>query len=99
MPTLTGAQMLGNGVFQFSFSNTPGATFTVLSTTNLSLPMNYWTVVGAATNTGPSVFTFTTPPTSHGFQTFYTVRSFWRGRMAAHANKSMIGLPTPSRVT
>jgi len=36
-PSLTGLQMLANGVFQFTFTNTPGAAFTVVFTTNLSL--------------------------------------------------------------
>ncbi len=46
-PTLTGLQMLGNGVVHFAFTNNPSASFTVLSTTNLSLPLSNWTVVGA----------------------------------------------------
>jgi sugar lactone lactonase YvrE len=74
-PTLTGAQMLGNGVVQFVFSNTPGASFTVLSTTNLSLPLSNWTVAGTASNTAPDVFQFTSPPTTNDAQRFYSVRS------------------------
>lgn len=75
-PTLIGAMMLGNNVLQFAFSNnTPGATFTVLSTTNISLPLTNWTVVGPATNTGPGLFQFTTPPTTNDPQRFYRVRS------------------------
>jgi hypothetical protein len=74
-PTLTGAQMLGNGVVQFAFSNTPAASFTVLSTTNLSLPLRNWTVVGTATNTAPGMFQFTSAPTTNDAQRFYSVRS------------------------
>ena len=74
-PSLTGAQVLGNGVFQFAFTNTPGASFTVLSTTNLSLPLSDWTVAGPATNTAPEVFQFTSPPATNEAQLFYTVRS------------------------
>jgi hypothetical protein len=74
-PTLAGAQMLGNGACQFCFSNTPGASFTVLSSTNLSLPLSNWTVVGAATNTAPGQFQFTTSPTTNDPQFFYVVRS------------------------
>src|SRR5205823_11074226 len=39
---------LGNGAFQFAFINTPGATFTVLAATNVSLPLSNWTALGAA---------------------------------------------------
>jgi sugar lactone lactonase YvrE len=73
-PTLTGAQMLGNGVIQFTFTNTPGGSFTVLSTTDLSLPLNEWTVVGTPVSVSPGVFQFTSEPASDP-QRFYTVRS------------------------
>jgi sugar lactone lactonase YvrE len=74
-PTLTGMQVLGNGVFQFAFTNTPGAAFTVVSTTDLSLPMSNWTVVGMPSNTAPGVFQFTSQPTTNNPQRFYSVRS------------------------
>jgi DNA-binding beta-propeller fold protein YncE len=74
-PAVTGVQMLGDGVCQFSFTNTPGASFTVLSTTNLSLPLNNWTVVGVATNTSPSGFQFTSQGTTNDPQRYYTIRS------------------------
>jgi hypothetical protein len=73
--TLTGAQILGNGVFQFAFTNAPSGTFTVLSTTNLSLPLSNWTVAGAATNTAPGQFQFTAQLTTNNPQLFYGVRS------------------------
>jgi hypothetical protein len=74
-PVLTGVQLLGNGVLQFSFTNNPGGSFTVLATTNLSLPLNDWTVAGAAMNIGSGVFQFISPPTTNDAQCFYTVRS------------------------
>jgi len=74
MEETTAVQMLGNGAFQFSFTSTPGATFTVLSTTNLSLPLSNWTVVGVATNTAPGVFQFTTQSMTNGSQQFYIIR-------------------------
>jgi hypothetical protein len=74
-PFLTGVQMLGGGVCQFSFSSTSGASFSVLSTTNLSLPLSNWTVVGAAANTAPGQFQFTSQPTTNDAKRFYTVRS------------------------
>jgi hypothetical protein len=74
-PNLVDVQMLGNGVFQFTFTNTPSASFTVLSTTNLLLPLTNWMVVGTATNTGPGLFQFTSQPTTNDPQRFYTIRS------------------------
>jgi len=74
-PTLTGVQMLRNGVCQFLFSNTPGALFSVLSTTNLSLPLSNWTVLGSCTNSASNLFQFTSPPTTNDEQRFYMIRS------------------------
>jgi hypothetical protein len=67
-----------NGIFQFAFSNSdPGATFTVLTTTNPSLPLTDWTVVGPATNTAPGLFQFNTDTTNNP-PGFYRVRSPWQ---------------------
>jgi hypothetical protein len=74
-PTLTGVQLLGNGAVQFTFTNNPTATFTVISTTNLALPLSEWTAVGPATNNPPGQFQFTTPPLTNAPQRFYSVRS------------------------
>lgn len=41
---LAGAAMLANGTFQFPFTNTPGATFTMLAATNAALPLANWDV-------------------------------------------------------
>lgn len=74
-PALLGPTLLSDGAFQFAFSNNdPGASFTVLTTTNPSLPLSNWTVVGAATNTAPDVFQFSTDTTNNP-QGFYRVRS------------------------
>jgi DNA-binding beta-propeller fold protein YncE len=74
-PTITSAQILADGVLQFVFTNTLGASFTVLSTTNLSLSLSNWTVVGTASNTAPGQFQFTSQPTTNDSQRYYTVRS------------------------
>ncbi len=72
-PFLTGAA-LGNGVFQFGFTNSQTTNFTVLSTTNLSLPMSNWTVLGSPSNPSAGVFQFTTTATNDS-RRFYRVRS------------------------
>ena len=74
-PSLTRAQMLGNGVLQFAFTNIPGASFTILSTTNVSLPLTNWTVAGIASEISPGLFQFTSPPTPNDATRFYTVRA------------------------
>jgi DNA-binding beta-propeller fold protein YncE len=76
LPALAGVQMLGKGVVQFAFTNAAqGASFTVLSTTNLALPLSEWTVAGTAANTAPGVFQFTSQPTTRDAQRFYILSS------------------------
>jgi len=74
-PFLTGFTILGNGSFQFGFTNHPGAAFTVLATTNLRLPLTNWTVLGAPTNDGAGQCWFTDPTVAQGGPRFYRVRS------------------------
>lgn len=74
-PTLTGLQMLSSGVFQFSFTNIPSASFTILSATNLSLPLSNWTVVGNPVEAPSGTYQFTSQPTTNDAQRFYGVVS------------------------
>jgi len=74
-PTLTDVRMLDCGVCQFCFTNVAGATFTVLSSTNVSLPLSEWTVAGSCTNTAPDQFQFTSQPTTNDSQRFYIICS------------------------
>jgi hypothetical protein len=72
-PTLINAHMLGNGSFQFAFSNVPGASFSVWSTTNVSLPLSNWTALGSAVEGPPGQYVFTdNAPTNS--PRYYTVR-------------------------
>ena len=71
-PNLTGARMLPNGSFQFTFTNSPGTTFTVLATTNLALPLAQWINVGTVSNSSPGIYQFTTQPLTNA-QEFYQV--------------------------
>lgn len=66
---------LGGGGFHFTFTNTAGTRFTILTSTNLSLPLNGWTELGAATEGPPGSFQFTDPAASNSAQRFYRVRS------------------------
>ena len=61
--------------FQLTFANTSRATFSVLSATNLSLPLSNWTVMGQALELATGQFQFTDPPTTNAPQRFYRVSS------------------------
>jgi trimeric autotransporter adhesin len=57
-PALTGLSHTDNGTFQFTFTNTPGARFSVLASTNVAQPLSQWTVLGPATENAPGRFQF-----------------------------------------
>ena len=58
-PILINSHMLGSGSFQFAFTNVAGGTFTVLSSTNVSLPLSNWTSLGAPVEGPPGQYQFT----------------------------------------
>jgi hypothetical protein len=72
---LANATIAGDGTFQFSFSNSQAVSFTVLSTTNLSLPLSDWTVLGPPSNTAPGMFQFTAQTPTNDQQRYYFIRS------------------------
>jgi hypothetical protein len=55
---LTQPMTLQNGAFQFTFRNTPGLSFTVLSATNAAAHLDDWTSVGSATEVSPGHYQF-----------------------------------------
>jgi hypothetical protein len=73
-PTLLDPTVLSNGNFQFTFTSSPAAPFTVLGSSDLTLPLSIWTVLGTAVETslGHYQFTDSTPATD---VRFYSVRS------------------------
>ena len=73
-PFLTGMQRIGTATMQFSFTNNPNGSFTVLASTNVSLPLSNWTVLGTATNLSNGVYQFTDPAATNP-ASFYRVRS------------------------
>jgi large repetitive protein len=73
--TLTGTRRLTNGTFQFSFTNTVGAMFGVLATTNPVLPLSNWTTLGGVTEVAPGQFQFTDPQATNMPVRFFRVRS------------------------
>ena len=51
--------LLPSGQFQFSFRNTPGINFTVLTTADPSVPVKDWTAINSATEVSPGHYEFT----------------------------------------
>ena len=73
---LTGPVKSGSGgPFQFAFTNTPGASFTVFTTTNLALAFSNWTVLGVPLEIAPGQFQFADPQATNHPQGFYRVTS------------------------
>ncbi len=73
--SLVGATLLASGAIQFTFTNTPGVSFRVFATADLSLPLSTWTLLGNVTETSPGEFQFIDARTSAGQTRFYRVRS------------------------
>lgn len=63
------------GAFKFGFTNTPGLSFTALTTTNVSLALGNWNVTGPVLEIAPGVFQFSDPLATNFPQRFYRVRS------------------------
>jgi hypothetical protein len=70
---LSGATVLANGSFRFTFTNSPGYVFMVLSSPDATAPVGGWTVAGAATEGPAGTYTFTASATGAA-QNFYRVR-------------------------
>jgi hypothetical protein len=71
-PHLTGAR-LTNGTFQINFTNTPGAGFVVLESTNISLSVSNWTVLGAPTESPAGQYQFIDSAAASNQKRFYRV--------------------------
>jgi hypothetical protein len=69
------ATMLNDGTFQFAFTYTPGATCTVLGTTNPALSITSWSVLGAATEISSGQYQFIDAGATDQTLRFYRVRS------------------------
>ena len=74
-PTLTGVTRLTNGAFQFAFANSQGVFFSVLASTNASLPLSNWTALGSATEVSPGQYQFTDPQATNAPCRFYRLRA------------------------
>lgn len=73
-PQLLTPLVLGNGSFEFGFSNAAGASFTVLTTTNVALPLSNWTPLGPPTEISAGYYWFTDSNATNHPRRFYRVR-------------------------
>jgi hypothetical protein len=66
-PPRVGGAKLENSVFSFTFTNTPGASFSVLATNNLRAPVATWPVVGRALESpaGSGSYQYSSPPVTN----------------------------------
>jgi hypothetical protein len=74
-PQLSGAVVLSNGGFQFSFTNVASASFTVYGTTNITMPLSNWTSLGPVTEIAPGKYEFINPASASNAARYYRVRS------------------------
>ena len=72
-PTLGGVSLTG-GALTFSFTSSPGLSFSVVATNNLTAPIASWPVVGTATEGPAGHYQFTDPNAATNPQTYYAVR-------------------------
>jgi fibronectin-binding autotransporter adhesin len=65
----------GHGIFQFIFTNAPATDFTVLTSTNLALPLANWIVLGEVLQPVPGQYQFTDAKATTNTLRFYRVIS------------------------
>jgi hypothetical protein len=73
-PTLVNPTVLPDRNFQFTFTNSPAASFTVLSSSDVTLPLSNWTILGPATETSLGHYQFTDSAATAAIAQFYIVR-------------------------
>jgi hypothetical protein len=72
---LTNPERVAGGSFQFSFTNTPGASSRTFAETNISTPFNVWTLLGNPTEIAPGRFRFVDLQATNFPQRYYRVES------------------------
>jgi hypothetical protein len=66
--------VLANGSVKFSFTNSPGYTFTVLGSTNVAFALTNWTILGSITDSPAGFYQFTDTTAPANLRRFYVVR-------------------------
>jgi WD40 repeat protein len=73
--TLIHPKRLPGGALQFAFTGVPNGTNTMLTTTDLALPLSNWMELGVVPEFAPGLFLFTDPQAKNHSQRVYRVRS------------------------
>ncbi|HEU5396792.1 MAG TPA: choice-of-anchor Q domain-containing protein [Verrucomicrobiae bacterium] len=73
--TIAGSATMTNEQFRITFTNLPGASFSVWTTTNLSLPLSDWMWLGYPREITPGAFEFDDLNFTNNPQEFYRVTS------------------------
>lgn len=73
--TITGIALVNHGEFQIQFAGSQTASYTVVATTDPTLPVINWKVLGPCTQIAPGVFQFTDLQVPGNPLRFYSVRS------------------------
>ncbi len=73
MPPPSGTKTAG-GSYTLKFTNTPGSTYTLLTTTNLALTITNWPTLGTVTDSVPGVFQFVDAQAATNKFRFYRLR-------------------------
>lgn len=71
----TGTLAAPGGSMVLTLASVPGATFTVLAATNMTLPLSQWTVLGSMTETSSGQYQLTDSCSSTNPQCYYVIRS------------------------
>ena len=74
-PVTFASAVVTPGGVQFAFTNTPGTTFTVLGTTDITQPVANWDVLGQAVEVSPGLFQWTDPDYANYDFRFFSLRS------------------------
>ena len=74
LPRLSDLTRLGGGGFQFAFTNATGVVYSVLASTNISVPLSNWSVLGPMLEAPPGHFQFTDTDTNP-IMRYYKVRA------------------------
>jgi hypothetical protein len=72
-PSILDSVSLSGGDLSFTLTTTPSLTLTVLSTTNVALPLSQWRTAGTATEGPAGHYQFTDPNPATNAAVFYTV--------------------------
>jgi len=73
-PFLSATLQPATGALQVTFTNASGASFSVLATTNVALPLSNWTVIGGAVQVSSGRYQFTDASATNYAQRYYSVR-------------------------